>query len=95
MFFVLSGLLSESLPETQPFLFITAQKQFVQKMPLHNLNFVLHFYAENLNTLTQKNTSNHHYQLIPGLHQCWGGQGKQSCRLAPPGELLKVFAGHN
>lgn len=37
---------------------------------------------------SEKNRSNHHDQLIPGLHQCWGGQGKQSCRLAPPGELL-------
>lgn len=61
----------------------------------NNLSKRCLFTIENLNTLTQKNTSNHHYQLIPGLHQCWGGQGKQSCRLAPPGELLKVFAGHN
>lgn len=33
-------------------------------------------------------------QDIPGLHQYWGGQVKQSCRLTPPGELLTVFSGH-
>lgn len=43
----------------------------------------------------KKKTKQHIYHcwLIPALHQYWGGQGKQSCRLAPPGELLKVFAG--
>lgn len=46
-----------------------------------------------INNNKQKKPHIHHCWLIPALHQYWGGQGKQSRRLAPPGELLKVFAG--